>query len=184
MAKDIDWDFIKSEYEETPKSIRRIARENGVTHGAIQRNANKQSWERTDFEGLTKDKSITDKRNPILGKIGLRKMREVIDELGDNYSVLDEPLVLIYASNYEMWIEQFMIVREEGVTATSSKGSEYLSANFSALLPLQKSISTIASQLGLSIASRKRLRLEPKSDTEEASLFDIAKDMNDCDIDV
>jgi len=43
MAKGIDWEFIRSEYEETAKPIRAIARENDVSHGAIQRRIKKKS---------------------------------------------------------------------------------------------------------------------------------------------
>jgi P27 family predicted phage terminase small subunit len=183
LAKDIDWAHIRTEYEETTKSVRMIARENNITHGAIQRTAKLQGWKKFSPDGVVNDRALVGK-NPILGKIALRKMNELIYELGENYSALDEPLVAIYASNYELWIEQMMIVKEEGLISISSKGSEYLSANFSALLPLQKSMITIANHLGLSISSRKRIGMTTKVDPQESSLFDIGSELNEYYLDV
>jgi len=177
MAKGIDWEFIRTEYEETTKSVRLIARENDITHGAIQRRAKKNSWKKFDVDAVVNDKALVGK-NPILGKIALRKVRELREELGDNYSSMDEALIAMYASNYELWIEQM------GIIATSSKGSEYLSANFTALLPLQKSIISISNQLGLSISSRKRMGMSIKSDQSESSLFDLNVELGDYELDV
>jgi len=183
MAKGIDWEFIRTEYEETTKSVRLIARENDITHGAIQRRAKKNSWKKFDVDAVVNDKALVGK-NPILGKIALRKVRELREELGDNYSSMDEALIAMYASNYELWIEQMIIVKKEGIIATSSKGSEYLSANFTALLPLQKSIISISNQLGLSISSRKRMGMSIKSDQSESSLFDLNVELGDYELDV
>lgn len=183
MAKDIDWDFIRTEFEETTKSVRLIARENNITHGAIQRMAKKNDWQKFDSDAVVNDKALVGK-NPILGKIALRKVRELRAELGENYSAMDEALIAMYASNYEMWIEQMIIIKDQGLISISSKGSEYLSANFTALLPLQKNIISISNQLGLSISSRKRIGMSTKSDTDEPSLFDIGKEIDGYDLDV
>jgi len=181
MAKGIDWDFIRSEFEETTKSIRQIARENHISHGAIQRRAKMEEWKKFD-EKIVRDRALIKKR--ILGKVALRKIQEIKDELGENYSALDEPLIAILATNYELWIQQMQIVQEEGLTAISSKGSEYVSANFNALLPLQKSIIAISNQLGLSIASRKKIGLDVSDKKGTKSLFDIAAEIENIEVDV
>ncbi len=181
MAKGIDWDFIRSEFEETTKSIRQIARENYISHGAIQRRAKVEEWKKFD-EKIVRDRALINKG--ILGKVALRKIQEIKDELGDNYSALDEPLIAILATNYELWIKQIRIVQEEGLTAISSKGSKYVSANFNVLLPLQKSIIVISNQLGLSIVSRKKIGLDVGDKKGTKTLFDIAEEIKEIEVGV
>jgi len=183
MAKGIDWENIREEYESTDIPVREIARRNDITHGAIQRRAKKENWSRVDVDSVITDKALIGKKG-ILGRVAIRKIEEVKDILGSNYSPLDEPLVAAFALNYEKWIEAQKIIQEEGSTVTSTKGSVYISPYENLAKMYENTFTKIASQLGLSVASRKRLSLSTKSDTEEASLFDIAQDLLECDVDV
>lgn len=183
MAKGIDWEFIREEYESTDLPVREIARRNDVTHGAIQRRAKKENWSRVDVDAVITDKALVGKKG-ILGKVAIRKIEEVKEILGNNYTPLDEPLVAAFALNYEKWITAQKIIQDEGSTAVSSKGSVYISPYENLAKMYENTFTRIASQLGLSIASRKRLSLSTKSDTEEASLFDIGKDLLNGDLDV
>ena len=156
MAKGIDWDFIRVEYEETTKSIRLIASENGISHGAIQQRVKKEKWSRENIDCVT-DKKLTNPSNPILKRHALRKIEEIQQELGDNYSVLDEPLVVAFAVNYQKWIEVQAILLDEKSIQTSSKGSLYISPYENLAKMYENSFIKIAGQLGLSLASRKRI---------------------------
>lgn len=183
MAKGIDWENIREEYESTDLPVREIARRNDVTHGAIQRRAKKENWLRVDIDAVVTDKALVGKKG-ILGRVAIRKIEEVKDILGSNYSPLDEPLVAAFALNYEKWIEAQKIIQDEGSTVISAKGSVYISPYENLAKMYENTFTKIASQLGLSVASRKRLSLSTKSDTDEASLFDIAQDLLECDVDV
>lgn len=187
MAKDIDWDFIRTEYEETTKSVRLIARENNITHGAIQRAAklNKDDiWVKFNPKSVVNDKALVVSKNPILKKVALRKIKEIKEALGDDLSPLDEPLIVIFAKAYENWIEFQLEIEEEGAIAISSKGSEYISALKSLSKMEEKTLTTISNQLGLSISSRKRIGMSTKSDQSESSLFDLNTEINEYDLDV
>lgn len=184
MAKGIDWEFIRSEYEETPKSERLIAEENGVSHGAIQRKRKLEKWVRRNYVDIVTDKSLINSRKPILNKIGLRKIEEIKQELGDNYSVLDEPLVIAFSLNYQKWIGVQEILLDEHSIEISSKGSMYISPYENLSKMYENAFVKIAAQLGLSLASRKRINLQPKSDTNERSLFDISKELSEYELDV
>jgi len=189
MAKGIDWDLIRSEYEETPKSERLIAEEHGIAHGTIQTRRRKDKkagdeWIRKNHVDIVKDKALINSRKPILNQTGLRKIEEIKLELGENYSVLDEPLVIAFALNYQKWVDvQYELVGKSSI-AESSKGTEYISPYESLAKMYESAFIKIAGQLGLSLASRKRMKLNPKSDTEEASLFDIVDELGECDVDV
>lgn len=184
MAKGIDWEFIRSEYEETPKSERLIAEQNGVSHGAIQRKRKLEKWVRKNHVDIVTDKSLVNSRKPILGKIALRKIEEIKQELGENYSVLDESLIVAFALNYQKWIGVQEILLDESSIAESSKGSLYISPYENLAKMYENAFVKIAAQLGLSLVSRKRMNLQPKSDTEEYSLFDVIDtiDMDSLDV--
>lgn len=189
MAKGIDWDFIRSEYEETTKSERTIALENNISHGAIQSRRSKDKkngngWVRSNYMDVIHDKALTNPQKPILKRTALRKVKEIKHELGDNYSVLDEPLIAAFALNYEKWIGVQEILLEEKSIEMSSKGSLYISPYENLAKMYENSFIKISAQLGLSIASRKRLNLAPKSDTEESSLFDLIDEIDQCEVDI
>ncbi|MFK5937713.1 MAG: P27 family phage terminase small subunit [Sulfurimonas sp.] len=187
MAKNIDWEFIRADFEETTKSIRLIARENNITHGAIQRMAklNKDDiWSKFDPASVINDKALVASKNPILKKVALRKIKEIKEVLGDNLSPLDEPLIVIFAKAYENWIEFQIDIEEEGAIAISSKGSEYISALKSLSKMEEKTLTTISNQLGLSISSRIRMGMLTKSDQPGSSLFDLNVEINEYDLDV
>ncbi len=183
MAKGIDWVNIRDEYESTDTPIREIARRNDITHGAIQRRAKKEHWVRIDIDAVVTDKALVGKKG-ILGRVAIRKIEEIKEILGSNYSPLDEPLVVSFALNYEKWIAAQKIIQDKGSTVISEKGSVYISPYENLAKMYENTFIKISSMLGLNVASRKRLSLPTKSDTEEVSLFDITKDLLECDVDV
>ncbi|MBL4730774.1 MAG: P27 family phage terminase small subunit [Sulfurimonas sp.] len=186
MSKNIDWDFIRTEYEETTKSVRLIARENNITHGAIQRMAKLDEddiWKKFDPKSVVNDKALVSK-NPILKKVALRKIKEIRDVLGSSISPVDEPLIVIFAKAYENWIEFQLEIEKNGAIAISSKGSEYISALKSLSKMEEKTITTISNQLGLSISSRKRIGIIPNTDTDKPSLFNLNNELEAFDLDV
>lgn len=182
MAKGIDWEYVRDQYENTDLPVREIARQNDITHGAIQRRAKKENWDRIDVDSVVTDRALVGK-DGILGPVAIRKINELKQELGENYSSLDEPMIASFALNYEKWIIAQKIIADEGSVATSIKGSIYISPYENLAKMYENTFIKIAGQLGLSIGSRKRLRIDPKSDTEESSLFDIdSSDYDDVDV--
>ena len=187
MAKGIDWDFIRSEYEETTKSVRLIARENNITHGAIQRMAKidpDDIWVKFNPKSVVDDKALVVNKTPILKKVALRKVKEIKELLGDNLSPLDEPLIVIFAKAYENWIEFQIELEEEGAVAVSSKGSEYISPLKNLSKMEEKTLINTANQLGLSVSARKRIGMSTKSDDSEPSLFNLQDEIGSYDLDV
>jgi len=183
MAKGIDWENIQVEYEETNKSVRQIATENGITHGAIQRRTKKEGWLRVDINDIIKDKALVGKKS-ILGPVARRKVKEIIEILGEHISPLDEPLIAIFAKSYETWIECQLELDQDGATAVSSKGGSYISAMKNVSKMEEKTLINLANQLGLSISARKRMGLNTKFDQQSNSLFDIGKEIGELKLDV
>lgn len=171
----VNWDKLKEDYENTSRSLRSLAAEYGTSHTNITKKAKELGWKLRGkvSKNATGNGTKKDDHRDILGKVAMRKMHELIKELGNQYSSVDEPLIVMYARNYEQWIELEKEIAKHGVTATSPKGGLYLHPTFNASLALQKTLVTIANQLGLSIASRKRLGMKIGEEKKEGNLFDF-----------
>ena len=178
MAKPIDWQHIRSEYEETFKSVRQIAKENCITHSTILRRAKSEQWQKLNAD-LLNDKQLIDNQISFIDKTALRKIKEIKTELKDDYSPLDEALIVTYAVNYSRWIKIQEDIEREGYQLESSKGGKYLSPAFNASKSVEKTLLSIANQLGLSISSRKRLNMQINQQKEK----DIFSSINFSDYD-
>jgi P27 family predicted phage terminase small subunit len=118
----------------------------------------------------------------ILGKIALRKIEELKKELGDHYSQLDEPLIVAFAKSYERYIDlEIRMAHEDEILESPKTGSRYLNPLFNAIQMVQKNIMTLAGQLGLSIASRKRMGIvfDKKDGERTGNVFSISEKINE-----
>ena len=173
---------IKKEVENTKRSYRAIAEEFGTNHTQIRNLIKLHGWkvEHRVSKNSNIDNLPTDAPHKnILGKTAIRKIKEIKDELGNQYSPVDEPLIIMCAKSYEEYIDLAMKVSIEGYTCISTKtGSTYLNPTFNAYQAVQKNLITVSNQLGLSIAARKKLGLKfDRPGQEQLSIFDIAKDL-------
>jgi len=182
MRKKIEWDLIKSEYEDSFKSIRCIAKENNISHSAIQQKAKKEKWIKLD-NNLIKDKYLVEKAS-FLDAISIRKIKEIMRDLGDNYSPLDEALIIAYAVNYSNWIKIQNKLNEEGVVIESSRGGKYINPTFNASKSVEKTLLSIANQIGLTITSRKKLDININHYQDTESIFNMIHSINDNNIDI
>lgn len=179
----INWESIKIEVEGSTKSIRAIAKEYGTSHTTINKKIEKEKWKRyaPPVAIPQNEVEIMKPYSQILGQTALRKIEEIKKELGKNYSNVDEPLIVMYAKSYEHYMKLEAIILKEGYVCISPKTrASYLNPNFNALQSVQKTLVTIANQLGLSMISRKQLGLKLGDDKrEEPSLFDLVTQVND-----
>lgn len=181
MSKRIDWGNIKKEFEGSALSTRQIARNFCISPGAIRREAKLENW--VKFDGsIIKDKELVGD-NPVLGKIAVRKVKEIIEELGSDFLSTDEPLIAIYAKAYEQWVLLQIDITDVGIISYSSSGSSYISPEFTAASMLEKRIGTLASQLGLSLESRKKLKIQRQEDST-GSLFDLNAEIDELKVEI
>ena len=188
--KPVDWDNLKIDYDAGKFPTKAaMAKHYGCSTTAINKKAEKERW--PEYEPCSEVSGKVPKvpakpHEKILGPIAMRKIDELKNELGEHYSSVDEPLIVAYAKSYERYIELEKRMTNDDVISISPKtGSEYLNPLFNAIQMVQKNIVTLANQLGLSLASRKKLGI--RFGDEEKSLgglFDIAANINDMDIDV
>lgn len=181
----IDWDNIKIDWTSAKfASENALALHYGVSRQGISKKSKKDGW--GDFMPLSKKPlvttptdSATNPHDKILGSIAMRKIEELKKELGENYSHVDEPLIVCYAKAYERYIDLEVLMSTENVVSTSTKGGKYLNPLFNAIQMTQKTLVTIGSQLGLSIYSRKRMGMKLGEENDKGGgLFDFADDIN------
>lgn len=185
------YDEIKDLVENTIQSYRSIAQQYGTNHTQIKKIAIRDKWKiehRISKNSNIENLPIDAPHKNILGKIAIRKITEIKKELGEQYSPVDEPLIIMCAKSYEEYIDLAMKVALEGYTCVSVKtGSTYLNPTFNAYQAVQKNLITVSNQLGLSIAARKKLGLKfDRPGQEQLSIFDLARDLantNDEDLD-
>lgn len=177
-----NYEEIKDLVETTKQSYRSIAERYGTNHTQIKKIAVRDNWKiehRVSKKSGSEITNLDEPHNKILGRTAIRKITEIKDELGDQYSPVDEPLIIMCAKSYEEYIDLAMKVAKEGYTCVSVKtGSTYLNPTFNAYQAVQKNLITVSNQLGLSIAARKKLGLKfDRPGQEQLSIFDIAKDL-------
>lgn len=125
---------IRKKYETEHTSFRKLEAEFGINYKKIQRVAKKEEWQKFSLPKVHAKTKINPEYKKIVSKIAKRKIEELVAELGEHYSPVDEPLIVIYAMNYQRYLELEEIVNKEGEVVVSMKtGSTYMNPNFSAL---------------------------------------------------
>ncbi|NOX15972.1 MAG: P27 family phage terminase small subunit [Epsilonproteobacteria bacterium] len=177
----IDWDAIKDRVGGSSASIRSIAKEFGVSHTSINKKIKSGEFKRYVPAVRVSTNSMEKKAHvKILGKIALRKIDEIKEELGEHYSPVDEPLIVVYAKAYERYLElETELSREDVISRSPKTLATYLNPKFNALQMTQKTLLTYANQLGLSMISRKNLNIKlGKKRGDQPSIFDFVADIN------
>ena len=182
------WKEIRADYEGSRVSVRALAKKYGLNRNKINEKRKSENWVKylPTAKSAKSKTALSATDTVILGQIAVRKIEEVKAELGDHYSNLDEPLIVVFAKNYERYVELEHALAVEGVVLRSEKtGGMYQNPNFTALQAVQKTLLTYANQLGLSMSSRKMLGIKPGSGKKsEMSLFDISDDINNMEVDI
>lgn len=156
----IDWELIEKDWKGGKfTSLNALATHHGVSRQGIQKKAKKEEW--GDFvkaeEALVVTTVTTDEKS-FLGPIALRKIEEIIKELGSHYSQVDEPMIVCFAKTYERLVDlEKKMDGQPEVIMNKKKGTGYINPMFIAIQMTQKTLVTIGGQLGLSIYSRKRI---------------------------
>ncbi len=186
---DIDWESIRWDYENVECTLGDLVDKYGSYKMQISRKAKKEEW--IKFDAVTRsleNKDVTTTPNPagILSTVAVRKIQEIITELGDDYSPVDEPMVVMYGKTYQEYLKLVSLVDAEGDVLYSPKtGAAYTNPRFNNLQAMQNNLTKLGDRLGLSIASRKRIGLTFKREEKTQSLFDLVANMSqDCDVDV
>lgn len=180
------WENIKADFEGSSTSVRALELKYGINRNKINKKRKEEKW--TKYVPMVKRANNQTAQiaphTAMLGKTALRKIEEVKEELGDHYSPVDEPLIVVFAKNYERYIDLEQTLAVEGVTVTSMKtGGSYLNPTFTALQAVQKTLLTYANQLGLSMISRKQLGIKLGNDKKsDQSIFDFVDDINNMEV--
>jgi len=178
---------MKGEYEGGPISARALAAKYDFPRNKLNKIIKDESWTKyvPPASRAKKSTAPTAPHLPILGSIAIRKIKEVKEELGEHYSSVDEPLIVVFAKTYERYIELEQTLITENVVLSGAKGGNYLNPTFTALQAVQKTLLTYANQLGLSMISRKTLGIKLGSGIKsEKTLFDIAEDINSMEVEI
>ena len=200
----------KRDYENKNISFASLAKRYGKNHSFWWRKAKKEGWEKYSGKKDVKKKpqlqiplenkdepekqsplssddkaTVMDTFDGILSSLAVRKIKEIVDELGQHYSPIDEPVLVVYAKSYEYFVKLSKQIDEEGISLISLKtGSIYSNPNFNSWLSVGKNIASIGEKIGVTASARKRIGITLGADNKTESLFDFIEKMMDENIDV
>ncbi len=178
---------MRSEYESGEMSLGKLAARENVSKTQLWRLAKKECWKKPKRKEVAKAIScdfVAPNPGGILGDVAVRKIEEIVKELGPHYSPVDEQLIVAYAKSYQRMLRLEAIVDAEGESVYSPKtGATYMNPNFSALQAVISNMTKIGDKLGLSIASRRRLGIRLGTEETTESLFDFVDAISDFDSD-
>lgn len=185
--EEIDWESVRWDFENTKCSFSKLAKKYGTYAMNIKRKSDEGSWakfkqgskEISAAIGKFEEKQTAHLRPAsFLSNIGVRKIQEIVKELGVYYSTVDEPLVIAYAESYERYLRLAKEVNVDGEVLISPKtGGEYLSPKFNAMQSVKNDLIKFGNQLGLSIAARKKLFIDLSDKEEQKTLFDMVNEL-------
>lgn len=178
----IDWESIRWEFENIECTLGDLVNKYGSYRMQISRKSKEEEWVKFDpVKRALAEHSVTTAPNPqgILDTVAVRKIEEIIKELGSHYSPVDEPLIVMYGKTYQVYLELTAKVDAEGDVIYSSKtGSAYTNPRFNNLQAIQNNLTKLGDRLGLSIAARKRLGLKLGAEDSTGSLFSAVENMS------
>ncbi len=183
----IDIESAKFDYENEDITLAILAERYGKYPMFWTREAKKGGWTKHEASSdVTQKRPITQKSfDGILSTVAVRKIKEIVEELGEHYSPIDEPVLVVYAKSYEYFIKLSKKVDEDGISLVSPKtGSLYANPNFNSWLAVGKNIASIGEKIGVTEAARRRIGITLGGDDKTESLFDFVDKMMDEDIDV
>ncbi len=179
---ELDVDNARFDYENKKTSLSQLSDEYGGYPMFWSRKAKDEDWTKYEHSSQNNKNNIItlSKFDGILSTLAVRKVKEIVEELGSHYNKIDEPMIVVYAKSYEYFIKLSRDVDAEGISLVSSKtGSLYSSPNFNAWLAVGKNISTIGKEIGITLSARKRIGIKLGADNKTESLFDFLDEMKE-----
>lgn len=184
----------KEHFETEKISFRGLAKKYGKSHTYWSNVAKEEKWEKfnsipyeqiQDIEIVAKVGKMSEEEaytiedgKGLLSTIAIRKAKEILKELGDLYSSVDEPLIIQYILAYQRSIKLEREVQEQGETIISpTTGGKYMNPTYSALLACNAQLIKIGNDFGFSISSRTRNALDFGQKSSEPNIFDIIKNV-------
>ena len=180
----------KFDYENEGIGFSTLAKRYGKNHTFWWRKAKSEGWTKYEASSDVIEKKESEPLSQksfdgILSTVAVRKIKEIVEELGSHYSPIDEPVLVVYAKSYEYFIKLSKQVDEEGISLVSPKtGSLYANPNFNSWLAVGKNIASIGEKIGVTEAARRRIGITLGADDKTESLFDFVDKMMDENIDV
>lgn len=176
----MDLQKLKADVEDGSLSRAKLAEMYGCSESNIRKLIKKHGWKdprkRAGANGANDD---------LIDATAAKKFEEIKAELGDQITKSDEMLLSALSNQFSRYVRLEREVMKEGEVVISAKGSPYLNPKYNALQSAAKTLTTLGKEFGLSIASRKRVGIQPETRKEDnEGIFAIAASLNDMDIDV
>ena len=188
----IDIENAKWEFENKKISLVKIAEKYGRNSMYWSRLSRELGWIKyeivNDESLVTKDKNAEGQKTKaevvfvdphnILTVVAARKVNEVMEELGDNYSPMDEPLIMAYGVLYQEFLRLASLVSIEGDLVENDKGVTYTNPRYNNFLAIIERMAKLGDRFGMSVVSRKRAGIMLGKRTEQKGFWDMLENVS------
>ena len=168
MSSKYNWLEIEKDYS-LGMSHGDLCRKYGISKAYLSETAKKKGW---SFAADT----VANTPSQFINDTARAEFEKIINNLGDKITIVDEPILIILANQYAVYLELQETVKKEGTVLYNEKGrASFINPNQNAMQSVIKNISSISKEFGLTLASRKRQKINIETeDKKDKSIFDIA----------
>ena len=167
----MSYQTIKAEYETTKTSFKKLSDKHKIHYKQIERIAKKEGWVKFNPKKITTPTKAT---HLIPTSQPIEEIEEDIKTLLKAYhQPIDNILIMTYIDSYQSFIQLQEELKNEGRFILSSKGSPYMNPKYSALQMEKMNLIKIGKELGVTLSSRLRLKLDLEEIETFSSIFDF-----------
>lgn len=195
----IDWELIERDYRAGIKTLRQIAEEHGITHGAVNKRAKAEGWERdlqkrilekaeakvsraqvsseVSKEAKVSDRALVEANAEVIAQADLLNRKHVVMGIDTSIAQLQE-LELLGRPDFQDLLEEVgNAMRKE-----NSMGVDKMNDLYRYVISLAgrvKMAKDISASLGVYIPmQRKILKLDQEANTNQAAVDEILRKIN------
>jgi len=140
-----------------------------INRGYITRLAKKYNWK------IANKKTEVNTLKYLLDNVAVDKFNQMKTILKDQITIIDEPILMILANQYSTYVSLQEKIKTEGIVLYNDKGRpSFINPTYNAMQSVIKTLTTISKEFGLTIASRRRNKINlDDGSKKESSIFDI-----------
>lgn len=195
----IDWELIERDYRAGIKTLRQIAEEHGITHGAVNKRAKAEGWERdlqkrilekaeakvsraqvsseVSKESKVSDRALVEANAEVIAQADLLNRKHVVMGIDTSIAQLQE-LELLGRPDFQDLLEEVgNAMRKE-----NSMGVDKMNDLYRYVISLAgrvKMAKDISASLGVYIPmQRKILKLDQEANSNQAAVDEILRKIN------
>ncbi len=172
----VDYKIIKEEYETTTTSYKKLGVKHEIHYKQIERRAKKDNWIKYNPKALvSQELNSVDPQIAVSVVIDTDKVVSDIKALlGEYHRAIDDVAIMMFIDSYSSFCELQEEIKIEGRVLVSTKTlNSFVNPKVNLLQMEKNNLLRIGKELGVTVASRLKLRLDLEDKEVKNSIFDF-----------